>query len=394
MKLAVFSGQYFWFDGRNYSTDEAFVKFVMSFHPYFEKIVFCDAVVGERKTQAYVLDPSATDVCPLPYFSVYALWKNLLVLFPQTYRVIRANANNWDLIWLNAPHPVSLIFAYVCRRLRKPFFLFIRQNLKLYAGYRNRGPRRMVATSTAMLLESAFHFIARNTLAFTVGREMFDHYKKVGKKVCQTTVSLVRASDITYDIRGQTSGSSNEIKLLSVGRLDPEKGIVYLIEALHGLVSSGRTSIVLELVGTGKEEELLRLMVNNRGLSKHVHFLGYVSHGPELFSRYRGSDIFVLPSLTEGQPQTLLEAMAFGVPIVATRVGGIPHLIQDGENGLLINPFSSRAISEAVKRLIGDSRLRRRLVSNGLSTVKKHTLEAERDRIVVHIEEFLDQSQF
>jgi glycosyltransferase involved in cell wall biosynthesis len=393
MKLAVFSGQYFWFDGKNYSTDEAFIKFVTSFYPHFEKIIFCDAVIGERKTQAYILDPKKTDVCPLPYFSVYAFWRNMFVIFPRIYRVIRANAHDWDVIWLHAPHPVSLIFAYVCRRLRKPFFLFIRQNLKVYAGYRNRGAKRVLAILAAIMLEDAFRLISRSALTFTVGKEMFDKYRKRGKRVYQTAVSLISEKDITHDICKQIPRSSNQIKLLSVGRLDPEKGIVYLIEALHALVSNGKTDIILELVGTGKEEELLRLMVNKRGLSQYVHFLGYVSHGPHLFTRYRESDIFVLPSLTEGQPQTLFEAMACGVPVVATRVGGIRYLIEDGENGLLICPASSKAICQALERLMGDSRLRKRLIRNGLSTAKKHSLEAERDSVILCIQEFLGHAQ-
>jgi hypothetical protein len=103
MRLAVFSGQYFWFDGRYYSTDEAFVKFVTSFYPYCDKIIFCDAAGEERKREPYILDPRKAEVCPLPYFSVYSFWKNILVVYPKIYRVIRDNIRHWDIIWLPGP---------------------------------------------------------------------------------------------------------------------------------------------------------------------------------------------------------------------------------------------------------------------------------------------------
>ena len=83
MKLAAFTGQYFSFDGRHYSTNEAFVKFVTAFCPYFEKVVFCDPVIKDWKTQAYVLEGAKAEVCPLPYFSVYSFWRNILVIFPR-----------------------------------------------------------------------------------------------------------------------------------------------------------------------------------------------------------------------------------------------------------------------------------------------------------------------
>jgi glycosyltransferase involved in cell wall biosynthesis len=183
----------------------------------------------------------------------------------------------------------------------------------------------------------------------------------------------------------------SQIRLLSVGRLDPEKGTIYLLQAMSELVAKGKMEIVLNLVGNGAENQSLQYEVKKRRLEKHVHFLGYVSHGPHLLSIYRQSTVFVLPSLTEGWPQTLFEAMASGVPIVATKVGGIPYLIRDGENGLLVSPASPGEISHAVERLVSDSELRNQLITNGLSTVKKHTLEAERDRAIWRIQEFLKE---
>lgn len=393
MRLAVFTGQYFWFDGKHYSTDEAFIKFVTSFYPHFEKILFCDAVKEERKTQAYVLNHAKAEVCPLPNFTVYSFWRNILIIFPKIYRIIRNNIDNWDVIWLPAPHVVSLIFVYICKKENKPFFLFIRQNLRSYVAFRNCGSRKLLAVSVAVILEYVFRRLARYTLTFTVGKEMFYAYRRTGKRVYETSVSLVSHRDIADTRRMQVRDNGGRTRLINVGRLGPEKGIIYLIRAMDELVSNGKRDIILKLVGNGSEENSLRREVDQRGLSEYVDFLGYMSHGPQLLSLLRTSDIFVLPSLTEGWPQSLFEAMACGVAIVATRVGGIPYLIEDGKNGLLVEPGSPSSIREAVERLISDSKLRRRLTVNGLSTVRSHTIKAERDRMMCRIREFLEATQ-
>jgi len=395
MKLAVFSGQYFWFDSKNYSTDEAFIKFVASFSPCFHKIIFCDAVVEETETQAYVLDSTTTEVCPLPYFSIYSFWKNMLITFFKIYRVVNHSIHQWDIVWLHTPHPVSLLLAYACRKCGKPFFLVVRQNLTEQVRHRNRGVKKIFAMGVAVVLEHIFQRLAENCLTFTVGEEMYNAYHRKGSQVHQISVSLVSERDIEDTIRIKNCELHKPMRLLNVGRLDAEKGVHFLIEAFEELIRHKRLDAVLRIVGKGirdDEERKLRTKVEECQLTEHVQFLGYVAHGPELLRLYRESDIFILPSLTgEGFPQTLFEAMAFGVPIIATRVAGIPHLIEHGESGLLVGTASSKAICEAVERLACDSKLRHRLVRNGLNTVRNHTIDVERDQMMTHIRRLLEE---
>jgi len=393
MRLAVFSGQYFVFDGKNYSTDEAFVKFIASFHRYFEKIVFCDPVSRQKETQAYVLNSAKAEVCPLPHFSVYSFWKNVVFIYPRVYRIIRDNISGWDVVWLNAPHPVSLMCAIVCKRSGKPFFLFIRQNLKVQVGYRNQGITKTLATVAATLLETVFRRLFSDCLTFAVGGEIFERYRKTGKAVHKTAVSLISEKEIPHASFHHQACHQRGKTLLSVGRLDPEKGVIYLIEAVDRLVADGKADIILNIVGTGTEERSLRRQVSKRGLENNVHFVGYVSHGPQLFNLYRQSDIYIQPSLTEGWPQTMFEAMACGVPVVAARVGGLPFLIEHEENGLLVNPASPLGICEAVERILGNAQLRGRLVGNGLATARRHCLEVEREKIMGHIHRLVDERQ-
>lgn len=387
MKLAVFSGQYFWFNGKNYSTDEAFVKFVTSFHPSFERVIFCDALKQERKTQPYPLDPTTCEVCPLPDFTICS-FASMLMNIPRIYRILRDNMWQWDLVWLHAPHPVSLVFAFVCRQLHKPFFLFVRQNFRDYVVNRSLGRTAWARGALAALLERAFLLMSYRILTLTVGKEMYEIYRKTGQYVYETAVSLIHDSDID-----SVSGKSKDdgvFRLITVGRLDPEKGMIHLIEAVGELVGGGTKELMLEIVGEGSEGETLRRKVHDKGLSDHVVFLGHIPHGEELLRAYRQSHVFVLPSLTEGCPQVLFEAMACGVAIVATRVGGVPFVVEDGCNGLLVNPASPGEIAAAILRLKEDRSLVSRLVNHGIETARKHTLEIERQHVIECIERYLD----
>lgn len=396
MKLAVFTGQYFWFDGKNYSTDEAFVSFVTSFYPEFETIVFCDPVRAEKGTETYVLDPTYATVCPLPDFDTYSICHNLLIVYPKILRIIKQNIADWDLVWLPGPHPIALLFAYQCCKNDTPFFQVIRANLVEQVKHANRGVRRQLAVAVVTLLERMSQKLAQRHLTFTVGKEMFREYAKRNRKVYETRISLITEKDIDQTLRVKEFKLHEPIRLLSVGRLDPEKGLFYLIGAVELLINTDRLEVSLQIIGKGYkgfEERLLHEAVKRRKLSNRIRFTGYVPFGPELLEIYRNQDIFILPSLTgEGVPQTIFEAMACGTPIVATRVAGIPYAIRDGYNGRLVEPGSSKDLAGAVKELIQDGELRHRLSENGMATASRHTLDAEKERMMVHVRGLMRES--
>lgn len=97
--------------------------------------------------------------------------------------------------------------------------------------------------------------------------------------------------------------------------------------------------------------------------------------GEPLFELYRSHDVFVLPSLSEGTPRTLVEARSFGCPAVATRAGGIPSSVRDGENGLLVEPNDARGLAAAIERMLDDEPLRMRLIEAGLQDAPRQSVE-------------------
>jgi len=138
-----------------------------------------------------------------------------------------------------------------------------------------------------------------------------------------------------------------------VGTFKRQKGHRYLVAAAAALVPRFPTLHIL-LVGDGELADQMRTQVRAAGLSEHVHFLGTRRDIPELLS---ASDSFVLPSLWEGLPVALTEAMASGLPLVATQVSGTSQVVIDGESGLLVPPGDEGALAEAMDRLLSDPAL-------------------------------------
>ena len=143
-----------------------------------------------------------------------------------------------------------------------------------------------------------------------------------------------------------------------VARMNGRKGHATLLKSMSMLRDAGEAPLML-VVGDGPEREQLEKQAQELNLdASHVRFLGARSDVDHIL---RAADFFVLPSDTEGLPLSVLEAMAHGLPVVASRVGGIPEIIEDGQQGLLVSPGDPAALRNAIQRIVDDAVLRRRL---------------------------------
>jgi glycosyltransferase involved in cell wall biosynthesis len=142
-----------------------------------------------------------------------------------------------------------------------------------------------------------------------------------------------------------------------VARLDLQKGFEYLLRAARELCKMF-PGLKIVIAGEGPDRSAIEEMIEQYGLQSSVVLAGQQSNMPAV---YAAMDIFVLPSLNEGLPMTVLEAMAASKPVIATRVGAIPSVIKDGENGLLVAPKDSEGLRNAVASLLNDPERRRRL---------------------------------
>lgn len=152
-----------------------------------------------------------------------------------------------------------------------------------------------------------------------------------------------------------------------VARLSGVKGQDILIEALKKVVFR-IPDVKALLVGEGKTENTLRRMAGRLGLSGHVRFFSVVNRTAEMLSLF---DIFAVPSRQEGLGLSVMEAQAAGLPVVASRVGGIPSLIEDGKTGILVDPENSDALAEAIIKLLQDKNRRKEIGMAGREFIKQ-----------------------
>lgn len=150
---------------------------------------------------------------------------------------------------------------------------------------------------------------------------------------------------------------ADEYVIGTVGRLVPVKDHPTLLKAAASLINK-KISIKLILVGDGPVKSELIQLIDALKIGSCVSFLGERADIPELLN---AMDLFVLPSVTEGMSNTLLEAMACGIPVIATDVGGNPEIIRDGINGFLIPPRNSDVLSETIEKMYSDKRMARQM---------------------------------
>ena len=163
--------------------------------------------------------------------------------------------------------------------------------------------------------------------------------------------------------------------LAFAGRLGPQKALGVALQAVAAV-----PDVSLAIAGDGPERDELEQRVSTLGLRDRVHFLGALSR-EDVLRLFRAADAVILSSSWENLPHTVLEALAVGTPVIATAVGGVPEIVRDGENGLLVPADDPVALAEAIRRLVSDDALRRRLADASPESVAGHTEESVFARI-------------
>ncbi|MEM2373361.1 MAG: GT4 family glycosyltransferase PelF [Thermoproteota archaeon] len=157
-------------------------------------------------------------------------------------------------------------------------------------------------------------------------------------------------------------------KIIFIGRLFPNKGIQYLVEAAP-IILARHPDVEFIIIGKGPMETELKKLIGRLNVEHAFRFLGIVPSIPEIM---RECDIFVRPSLTEGMPLTILEAMACGLPIIASKIPGTSEVVKDGETGILIKPGDVKQLSDAVIKLIEDENYAKRIRARAYEFIRNH----------------------
>jgi glycosyltransferase involved in cell wall biosynthesis len=280
-----------------------------------------------------------------------------------------------DVVWAWGPHPFSILLITFAMLRHKRVALCVRENTLEY--HRRRLPSKLWSPILGAVwgTEAVYRLLARRVPTTAVGTDVAQRYASARSTVLPMAMSLVRAEDVVAS--PPKRDWAGEISLLTVGRLEPEKNPLLLVAALARLEAERRGRFKLVWVGRGTLEEDVQRRAKELDLENILELRGYVPFGPELLAFYRQAHAFVHVSLTEGLPQVLIEALAAGLPVVATNVGGVATALDDGRAGLLVPPADVDALVEAVLRLCEDETQREAMVTHGLSVARELTLERQ-----------------
>lgn len=179
---------------------------------------------------------------------------------------------------------------------------------------------------------------------------------------------IVGAQNGRTAVRKQLRIQPEEKVILSVSRLVPKNGMRNLIIAMQSVLRQHPARLVI--IGAGALEDELKLLARDLHVNEHVSFVGQVSH-VDLPAFLGAADVFVRPSLSEGLGTAFLEAMACGVPVIASPVGGIPDFLTDGQTGLFCNPTDPNHIAATIARLLADPELAKNISTAGQTLVRE-----------------------
>jgi glycosyltransferase involved in cell wall biosynthesis len=375
VRLGVYTDYHYWREGDSYYAERAFFTFITSLRPLMDRIVLFGRV-NPRPGRSHYRVPDDIDFVELPHYPSLAHPLAVLRGMAGSLRRFWRSLDDVDAVWLLGPHLLAIGFAVLAALRGKKVFLGVRQDLPRYVESRHPGKRWM--TWAASVLEGTFRLMARRFPVVVVGPQLAANYSGAGRLLA-VSVSLVGEDQIVDPAEAAAKPWENgELRILTVGRLETEKNPLLLADVLarlHGRDPRFRLLIVGEGPMAGDVEERLREL----GVADHADMLGYVPIDGGLLDLYRSSHAFLHVSWTEGLPQTLFEAFASGLPVVATAVGGVPAAV--GDAALLVEPGDPDPPAAELLRMAGDEGLRRRLIESGVERVRGNTLEAESRRV-------------
>jgi len=385
MRLAVIHDQPFWFDGTQYSTNAPFIEFVLSFTECVDELqlyVPVSVTNLERGNYNVNINPKVR-IIALPFFAnATELYLHAYRLVPKIIHLYWQGLKSWDVAWIVGNHLPHILFHFLAKFRNKKTFFYIRSNIHNEIKAHNyHGARLLAAVSVTKACDWLMRLaISHGTPGFMVGDELFEIYQRGRGKIFPAYPSLIARNNILPEkiIRNKLNG---ELRLLAVGRLTPEKGLDLLLQTVQILSEHYSEAVKCRIVGAGKSQVPLRVLTAQLGIESQVEFLGFVPPGNSLFAHYDWTDLYVLTSYTEGLPQTIYEAMARGVPIVSTAVGGIPQMLRHSECGVIVEKRDAAALAACILTLAHENQRRRMLSVNGLRNAFNYTIEEQRDRM-------------
>lgn len=373
--IGVFTVKKFKYVDGKYWTYGGFGDYIKSLIPHFRKIIIaCHPIHATEVPKGwYSINEKKLIYAWLPYYERedQCLIKLPVMLF-KAWKIVKIV----DIVNARVPDYSGLCGLFWARLIGKPLFINIVGDWHNWRNIATRlhGLMKFGLQIHFMVYSLIERILCSNQLTFVQGKHIFKIYcRNVHSYEC------VSSSHYERDIVKTVKKISNQkiVRLLAVGRLVFLKGHRDLILCLKILKEKDPEHFYeLTIVGEGKDYREYRKLSNRIGVDNQLHLIGQVSR-EDIFSYYDKADLFCLPSYSEGTPKVVLEAMARGVPVISTDVGGVSGLITHRVSGLLVSPGNPGEMAKRIMQIINDKALYKKCSFLGLSIARKHTVKTE-----------------
>ena len=299
------------------------------------------------------------------------------------FEVCRSKGINFKLDGVISDYPFLPNLASVLKNIKPDIVhahshLFLSTFTAIKEAKKLRLPSVLTVGGVSVVRDAFINFIQQSYL-YTVGKWIFRNASRI---ICLTRSdayevmkygadsSKIRIVPNAVDLNmfRPSKEKSNDPLFVWVGRFVPEKGLHHLVKAIEIVVRECKEAKFI-LIGDGPMLPLIKKVVKNSGLNDYVRFTGVMD--PKSVSHFLSKATgFVFPSLKEGMPKAVLEAMACGLPIIASNISGIDEFVTNGYDGLLVPPEDHQALGEAIMNVISDRNLAAKLGANARKTVE------------------------
>jgi len=340
------------YQGHYYNRSDALVSSTTLSGQYLQYAESVTVLARSRKAQMIDLrwpqvDGEGVTVVPLPDPASFA---RALCSIPALLRQVRGAAKTCDACCLKLPDATALIAGLYLWLTRRPYGAEVvadaRQATVLAKG------RSLGVRVAAWAMDGLTRFLVRraSAVAYVSGylQARYPHPRPDRRWII---CSAQLTDDLIGSPRPVESFQASPFRIISAGRLSPEKGHVHLVKAFAEVCRKTHRPLGLRIVGNGPLRAELEQACHQLGIEDKVRFHGFVNQGPALFGMMDQAHLYVLPSLTEGMGRGLIEAMARGLPCLASAVGGVPEYLA---SEALFEPANPAAIADKVLALVDD----------------------------------------
>lgn len=384
MKLVYTSDNYFFQtnDGRFWSSTSFPIDFILKNLPEVSDWTFWGRIKKVDDSSSLYFLPDKVNNCSVSYAGPVVrqrsrlLW---LLWIVESFLSFKRELASADIVFLKMPYIFSCIAYHLLRKKH------------IVISHQVGNPRETVAIMLPrlkwfgnLIAKYCTKIASRADKAFFISNALRNIYGDVQRGDIVCNESRVTKDMIVSDY---SSNTHKPPRVVYVGRLSIEKGLLVLLEAIAKVTKKIR--VELWIIGAGSLRNEMEDLADKLGISENLKWFGWLRWGPQLFEKIGQADTLVLPSFSEGLGLVLVEAMSQGLVVVASSVGGIPEILEDGQAGILIPPGNVRELSKAIMLSVTDIARRDYFIKKGLLQAQKNSLEKQTGKLVKEISKLI-----